>query len=170
MSEWQPIPSCPGYEVSRFGSVRCSEFELGQWKNSHGYPVVRLRNPRKVALVHRLVAEVFVPNPEDKPFVNHIDCVRSNNIYSNLEWCTQAENLRHSDNMGRMQRDYWVGKRSPAAKLSDETAEAIRRAYAKGGVSMSSLAMLFGTSKRTVLRIVHMESYMPLPGPTGATP
>jgi hypothetical protein len=69
---------------------------IGQWKNSDGYPVVRLSRPRLMQRVHRLVALAFVPNPENKPSVNHLDNDRANNSARNLEWCTQAENIRHA--------------------------------------------------------------------------
>ncbi len=45
--------------------------------------------------IHRLVAEAFIPNPLAKPFVNHIDCDKSNNILSNLEWMTELENTQY---------------------------------------------------------------------------
>lgn len=52
-------------------------------------------------LVHRLVATVFINNPENKPQVNHIDNNGSNNIYTNLEWVTASENMQHSVKQGR---------------------------------------------------------------------
>ena len=161
MSEWKPVKDYEGkYEVSDQGEVRtASGMVLTQWLNSHGYLLVRLSGPRAVARVHRLIAKAFVPNPDSKPFVNHIDCVRNNNLWCNLEWCTQPENLKHSRDLGRMQNDYWTGKRSPNAMLSDGQVKSIRRLYATGKYSWESLSKEFEISKRAIGRIIKEETY-----------
>ena len=67
-------------------------------KITHGYAThcVKSRNPRKYVRVHRCVAKAFIPNPENKPQVNHVDGNRSNNCVENLEWVTNRENMSHA--------------------------------------------------------------------------
>jgi hypothetical protein len=158
---WQPIEGREGrYEVSHQGEVRRYDgLVLRQWKNSHGYMLVRLSQPRTVDRVHRLVAAAFISNPQAKPFVNHINNDRADNRLENLEWCTQWENLNHADRQGRMQRDYWMGRRSPNAKLTDEEVNAVKADYASGGLSWEALGRRYGVCKRTIGRILNGESY-----------
>jgi hypothetical protein len=162
--EWRPVVGYEGrYEVSRMGGVRetMGGRLLGQWPSSSGYMIVRLSRPRAQFKVHRLVATAFIPNPTGLPAVNHINSNRADNVAGNLEWCTQAHNIRHADQKGRMQRDYWCGRRSPSARLTDQTASQIRELYAGGGHSHQSLAERFGTNKRTVGRIIAGKFYLP---------
>lgn len=84
------------YEVSNLGRVR--NYETGHMRklqNTVGYRYVTVKNDKKI-LVHRMVATAFIPNPEGKKEVNHIDGNRSNNNVNNLEWVTSSENTRHA--------------------------------------------------------------------------
>lgn len=84
--EWRPIKDFEDYEVSNYGRVRHGEY-LKKPTPSNDYLHLGLTKDGKTytKLVHRLVAEAFIPNPDDKPQVNHIDEDKSNNHVSNLE-------------------------------------------------------------------------------------
>jgi hypothetical protein len=70
--------------------------------NNMGYPSVCLYNDNggKYFLVHRLMALTFFNEDKNRPFVNHIDGNKNNNLLSNLEWCTQKENMQHAWKLG----------------------------------------------------------------------
>lgn len=70
--------------------------------DKRGYPRIRLgRDERKTSKrIHRMVAEAFIANPDDKPQVNHKDGDKENNIWTNLEWATNSENQRHAVDTG----------------------------------------------------------------------
>lgn len=95
------------YEVSNFGNVRTLDKRhhlkvKTQKKNKDGHMRVWLSKGSKKTpyFVHRLVAEAFIPNPENKPVVNHIDGNPSNNHVDNLEWATRSENDLHAFRLG----------------------------------------------------------------------
>jgi len=157
---WKDVVGWEGvYEVSDKGQVRKYKgIIIGQWI-SDGYPQVRLSKPRMNMDVHRIVALAFIPKIEGKNVVNHIDFITHNNNVENLEWCTQAENIKHSRDAGRYPDCYWKGKRSPNAKLDDVTVMAIRHEYAQSGTPYSKLAKKYNSSKRTVGRIINNETY-----------
>lgn len=91
------------YQISNFGNVKNKiSGQILRGTISKGYVIVHLTINDKSykKSVHRLVAELFINNPENKPIINHIDGNKQNNIYTNLEWCTQAENMQHASRTG----------------------------------------------------------------------
>lgn len=126
----KPIPYFDGYFITHKGKVYtyltkgCKNKEklnknqlrlVKPRKTKNGYLRVYMRNSknnkRMDRYIHRLVAEAFIPNPENKPEVNHKDCNPANNKVKNLEWATRKENLNHSMKNGRYKRDIfgrWV--------------------------------------------------------------
>lgn len=93
------------YSVSDKGEIRkdTTNYILSQSKQQdYCHVTLNIKGKQKRMRVHRLVAEAYIDNPENKPYVNHIDGNRSNNIVSNLEWVTPAENIQHAVNTGLM--------------------------------------------------------------------
>ena len=107
---WKEIKGYRGrYQVSNLGTVRsmpasmtCRKKILKPHKSGKGYLSCGLSKDgiRKSFYIHRLVAEYFITNYDDKPQVNHIDGNKLNNCASNLEWCTPKENIQHSVRTG----------------------------------------------------------------------
>ena len=107
MEIWKDVPGYENfYQVSSIGRIkslprrgRKQSRILKPTYDRKGYLGVDLfkDKERKRCRVHRLVALSFIPNPENKPEVNHIDGIKTNNVIENLEWNTTSENLNHRD-------------------------------------------------------------------------
>ncbi len=178
--KWKIIVGAPHYYVSNEGKVlSCARLE--EIKGRHPNPYLRKRRttilkPRinnsgyyQVSLpfqegtkrksIHRLVAEAFIPNPENKPEVNHIDGDRLNNRYDNLEWCTRSENSLHSTKVLKKN----VGDNSNSSKLTSEQVLQIADRLAKGE-TQTSLAKEFNVSNHAIYRIQHGYNWSHLTG------
>ena len=94
MEIFKKIDGFDNYSVSNLGRVRNDKTNrmLKFYTKENGYMQVQLGRKNNPCYVHRLVAKAFIPNPNSKPQVNHIDGNKSNNISSNLEWVTASEN------------------------------------------------------------------------------
>lgn len=130
--------------------------------NSSGYKKISyyFNGEFKNYYLHRLIAMAFVPNPENKPFVNHKDGNKLNNNVSNLEWCTSSENMIHAYKHNLKQDTGYAKyiRRESTRKLSDKDIDSIRQMY-KDGVKQVDIAKKYNLHTRTVNNIVHDNLY-----------
>jgi hypothetical protein len=103
---WLPVGlDFPGYFISNKGRVFMKNGRISQVKASSkdGYVHINMSNSEgkpAIKMVHRLVAKAFIPNPDNKPVVNHKNCERDDNNVENLEWATVAENNQTENRIG----------------------------------------------------------------------
>lgn len=164
MEKWKNVVGFEGlYQVSDMGNVRLYPYHKSKNHPNAGiiklipisgnYQVVNLTKNKikKQFRVHRLVCEAFIPNPLNKPFVNHIDTNPANNKISNLEWCTQKENINHSLKLGTMKVH---GSDNGNSKLTPENVLQIRKIKSERKISNKEIASMFGVEKSTVGYII----------------
>ena len=150
---WRPIVGYKNYQISNFGRVKSFKQDkiiIRKPKlNVQGYLRVDLckGGKQKDFRVHRLVAQAFIPNPDNKPEVNHIDGYKMNCFVGNLEWATRLENQRHAlaNNLIKL------GEDSINAKLINEQVKYIRQNPDK--LTTTKLAAKFGVTQTVISNI-----------------
>ena len=103
MEIWKSVENYENlYEVSSLGNIRKTDGKILSANKNNKYCQVELRKntKAKTSLIHRLVAEAFLPNPENKKCVNHINGIKTDNRIFNLEWVTHGENNSHAIQTG----------------------------------------------------------------------
>ncbi len=160
--EWADIEGYEGrYQISTFGRVKSFRKKtcrlLVPGLNRTNYLIVRFKVNRKMKYfsVHRLVAKAFIPNPEGKSDVNHIDGCKINAYVGNLEWATRSENVQHAYNTRLIIQPQ--GEERHNSKLSDGEARYIRDN--PENLNTVGLAKMFGITKSTVSKIQLGHSY-----------
>jgi len=110
--EWKEIPcdytlGKKNYWISNKGRFKNHMGKLMELKNHTGYIMISFKNNGKTKTyqLHRIVALMFIENPENKPFVNHIDGNKTNNCADNLEWVTKSENTLHAHKTGLIKKN-----------------------------------------------------------------
>lgn len=109
----------------------------------------------KYKMIHRLVAEAFIPNPSNLPAVNHRNGDKRDNGIGNLEWCTHSQNTRHAFDIGLLKR----GVQSHSAKLAPDTVRAIRSATGR----YADIGRQFGVCAQTVCNVKLRRNYTDVP-------
>ena len=127
-----------------------------------GYEYVHLCNGKgktKLFRVHRLVAETFIPNPNNLPEVNHKDGDKLNNNVKNLEWCTNLENMRHSVETGLRNIK---GENNPSAKLTVKDVINIRKEYIPKSKEFGTVALArkYGVTNVMIGKIIRNECWI----------
>ena len=125
----------------------------------HGYQKVNIsmHGKEKLISVHRLVAEAFIPNPDNKPEVNHKDGNKKNNAVWNLEWVTSKENIAHAYRTGP--RKGMKGDDHPCRKISSDTARWICELLKTGKYSYKEIAEKTNATYTIVKKIKTRERW-----------
>jgi hypothetical protein len=163
---WKPIGRYQGkYEVSNFGRVKRVATRTYSKirncyviKNEHLVPhvlgiyyhvhIVVYGEKKALLNVHRAIAEAFIPNPENKPCVNHINGIKTDNRIENLEWCTHSENTQHAFDYGLIPK----GQLHFKAKLTElQVLEIFKRA--SSGENLTKIAKEFNVNKSNISHI-----------------
>jgi hypothetical protein len=125
---------------------------MRQQMDRYGYPTVTIHG-RKTT-VHRLVATTFIPNPDGLKQINHRSGDKTDNSVANLEWCTAAQNVRHShDVLGRNTGDNCFRSKLTSARVREA------RALRKQGVTYRELAERFSVHISTIYHAVDGRSW-----------
>lgn len=173
MEIWKPIEGFEGrYEISNYGRVkslarvhpkrrfineRILKFGFSGGRKGIRYPTVHLTiRPiiTKTFMIHRLVALAFIPNPENKPEVNHKDGDKLNNHYDNLEWSTRKENTQHASKA----RLLWNNGIHFNAKLNLKTVFKIKRELLNG-IRQCNIARKYKIDPMTIQAISSGKSW-----------
>lgn len=164
---WKDIEGYEGlYQVSNLGRVKSLSREIIRQDGNNyrsretimslqceklGYIAVTLQKEgfRKTLKVHRLVALAFIPNPNEKKEVNHVNGIKEDNRVDNLEWCTRSENIQHSFDTGL--QIGLKGVNHGCSKLTEEQVRLIK--YDLKDIPQRKIAKLFGVTQYPIAAI-----------------
>ncbi|MBL5768239.1 HNH endonuclease [Bacillus sporothermodurans] len=176
---WKDIKAYEGlYQVSNYGRVRSLDRMIWNKRNKSFYKAKGIilkgkrlktnyievmlydkQNNKREFLIHRIVAEAFIPNPDNKPQVNHKNGVKHDNRDSNLEWVTRKENVNHALKKGLIK----VGSKSTSSKLTEEQVIEIRALFGTKKYSFSELGRMFNVDGAGIGRIIKGQTWKHLP-------
>lgn len=169
--KWKDIPGFEGwYQASNFGKIRSKKrvvyYHGSDRKQNYpsiilipgvtesGYSTITLclfgkRHTRRVC---RLIGLTFIPNPKNKPQINHKDGNKRNDAVSNLEWSSGSENQLHRYRV--LKKGAPVGELNSNSKMNSKGVIKLRKMYSTGKFTQSELGLMFGVSQSTVYDII----------------
>ena len=131
----------PDYAITEQGEVYNGKTKRYLKASLHNTGYLTVYVDGKNRLLHRLLAEVFIPNPDNLSCVNHKDGNKLNNDLSNLEWCTHSYNNKHAYEIGLKTCKDRKGDKAFNRKLSSEDVKYIRSVYKKGDSECGATAL-----------------------------
>lgn len=171
MENWTDIKGFEGYQVGDLGKIKSLERKAEKWdgerlvserilkKNvvrGYNYVTLYISGIKKTLIVSRLVALHFVPNPENKPEVNHINGNKLDDRAINLEWTTAKENTAHACKNG-LRGDY-SGSKNGNSKLTEKQVLEIRK-EAASGKSQIEISKMFDVDNSSVSNILRGKTW-----------
>ena len=170
---WKIIEGFPDYLISNKGNLKSVKTlkDVKLFTKDDGYVsyTLRLDNKGYYKYIHRLVAEAFVDNPNNKGQVNHINGIKGDNRAENLEWVTPAENIRHAIETGllkykKKEKDIKNSKHSKGedangSLLNPEKVIKIRVLHETGEYKQVELAEMFGVNHRTINDVIKRRQW-----------
>ena len=180
---WRPIEGYEGlYEVSNLGRVRSLDRffyrlhkgkVLSPTKDRYGYLTVTLNynGKSKTIKIHRLVAQAFLPNPDNLPQVNHKDEVKSNNCVDNLEWCSAKYNVNFGTRQERyrntmLEKGHWSGlsreeyEKKRYKENKDKRKDSQRKYYQKNKDRICDKVKEYSQKNKEKIREYHHQYYL----------
>lgn len=168
---WKKIPGYSLYEASDYGRIKTFN-----WKNKGKEKIMSpaldgggyLRTMLKgddlkfhTIKIHRIIAKTFIENTENKPQINHKNCIKTDNRVINLEWATASENIKHAYKQNRMTMK---GECNSCATLTDKQVIEIRCNYQYGkkfkkGKTKQQIADEYGTTFSVIKRIIQGKTW-----------
>ena len=170
---WKVIENFPNYLISNRGNIKIVKTlkNVKLFTKDDGYVsyTLRLDNKGYYKYIHRLVAEAFVDNPNNKGQVNHINGIKGDNRAENLEWVTPAENIRHAIDTGLLKykkkekeiknSKYSLGEEVNGSKLTPEKVIEIRVLWELREFKQVELAEKFGVDNSTINDIIRRKRW-----------